>query len=703
MFFTNPEKKPRPAGDQGNLPPAPYASGQTPPRLLINIEVPQNPPAATPAPPVTLELTAPSDSQPLLLPVRAPDSVPGINLEIREGAPASPPALPGLVSSEPAAEQKPPEPISLVAAPGGLPRINFAGFHAAPEELSVPAEQVSLEPAATRDLSQVVSAAQAPGRPPTIDSISPQAAPAEPGPGAPAQAFRDGWFPDLHAAKTTKLSAARLMFEQVKGQFAYPANEKLPGALQKDFSLWLYTVLIIVVTLGAGSRIFACTADFRFDEIWSLFRSKELGALSRVFTTFNEANSHYLNTLFFFLSGDQPGWTIYRIPSLAAGTLTVPLVWLVAGRIGALEAIIATLLTAGSYLMIDSSSIARGYSLAVFFGIAVYFTAERYSAGRRPAWALAAAACTILGLLSHPTFVHVFVAAVIWLAFQRKQENAEWRENVLDIPKYFGLPVAASAFFYISVMRRIPADTGPLSGIPDVLLQALSYAAGWAPASHLAAVFLGALLLGFAALGIIRLRRKGRSEWVFFGAVIFLAPAAMVVVAKPGTLIVHSFLLSIFFGHIASSYLLADIYRRSSSGRTFVTAVLLLFLLANAWQVANLARYGRGGYLKAMRHIAGSTPSGETLSIATDDPFRNGTLIEYYNRFLPQGKRIVMPGDLKSRLGPRWLILNYFNNPGSISWTYLDPYGQAFELNKIFPYAGPSGWGWLVYERDVPQ
>jgi hypothetical protein len=479
----------------------------------------------------------------------------------------------------------------------------------------------------------------------------------------------------------------------------YTINKKLANITQNSPSLWLYIVLIVVIILGMGSRIAACFTDFWFDEIWTLFNSNQLESVLQIFTKFKLDNNHHLNTFFFFLFGDQNNWAIYRIPSLVVGIFTIPLVWFVMSRIGRLEAIIASLLTAGSYLMIYFSSEARGYAFVIFFAFATFFTTERYSSNKQLIWAVLSWLCIGFGFLSHSIFIFVFIAVILWLPFQEIKRKEKWLSIIVDNFKCLGVPAALLGFFYFFVIRQMQIGGGDPYRLIDILVQTLSYAGGVDPAFHMLSVFVSVAVVSFFIWAIIRLWQKGKSEWIFFITVIFIAPATVFIVHKPEILFVRYFLISIFFGYIVSSYLLADIYRKSRSGRIFVSIILLLFLLANGLQVIKLLNYGRGGYLKAMHYIAENTPPREDITIATDHPFRNGMIIEYYKRFLPKEKKIITVYRYKDPFIPQWIIFHYFDKPDTISKTIKDSYNHSFTLSKIFDYAGPSGWGWIIYKK----
>ena len=129
----------------------------------------------------------------------------------------------------------------------------------------------------------------------------------------------------------------------------------------------LNMVFATIVVFAAAFRLPGLFTDFWLDEIWTLSRTNLLNSPVEIFTEFLSSNNNHLNTLIFYLLGEQKQWMLYRLHSLAAGIGTVIIAWLIAYQKGRLEAIIASLLTAGSYLMIHYSSEARGYAMVIFF------------------------------------------------------------------------------------------------------------------------------------------------------------------------------------------------------------------------------------------------------------------------------------------------------------------------------------------------
>lgn len=205
---------------------------------------------------------------------------------------------------------------------------------------------------------------------------------------------------------------------------------------------------------------------------------------------------------------------------------------------------------------------------------------------------------------------------------------------------------------------------------------------------------------GLFLLAIVWLWQRERSEWIFYLTVIFLSPAAALTVKHHEVMFIRYFLVSIAFGFIAVTYVLADLCRCGRLPKLCVTVLVLLFLLGNGANVVRLFKYGRGGYLEGLRYMADRTP-GQVVTIASDNDFRNGMLVEYYERYLPPDKRIeYIPQSQYPTKVPMWVVLHCIGKSCEIFPTFAGPHGNAYELIKTFPSFGLSGWHWFVYQRQ---
>ncbi len=174
----------------------------------------------------------------------------------------------------------------------------------------------------------------------------------------------------------------------------------------------------------------------------------------------------------------------------------------------------------------------------------------------------------------------------------------------------------------------------------------------------------------------------------------------MVLAAKrPDVLFVRYFLISIAFGFIAISHLVAGLYRREHLTKIWVSVLLLLFLVGNGMNVYRLFKYGRGSYLEGLRYMADHTP-GQVVTMGSDHYFRNGMLVEYYKRYLPPGKIIAyIPQSEYPTQKPMWMIYHRIGDPGEILPIISDCNGNNYKLMKTLPYSDLSGWHWFLYRN----
>jgi hypothetical protein len=467
---------------------------------------------------------------------------------------------------------------------------------------------------------------------------------------------------------------------------------------ERKASHLLAYLLVPVVILGIVARILGIFSDFWLDEIWTYFRLTSLKTPLEVFTRFTSDNNHCLNSLFMFLIGNTGHWYLYRLPSLAAGLLTLPLVWLATRKAGRIEACIATILAASSYLLINYSSEARGYSLVIFFSIATYYLLQRCLGSPALRWRILLWVCIGLGVLSHLTYLFVLVAAVVWLPYAGFRKHERWTSIARNWVLSFGVPAVALLFFYLLVVSRFKIVGGPPYDLGAVLAESISYLGGEGQIVSPLTTLWGAITLALVINALFLLWRKGRSEWLFLFIVILAAPATAVLIHKPEVLFVRYFLINIFFAYIALSCLLAELSRRKTAGRIAAGLFLLVFLAGNAFQSARLLEYGRGTYREAIRFI-GENSDGNLITIASDNPVRNGKLVDFYKPCLPTGKQVLFLERYGGATPPLWFIRHIIGEPPEFSKGIRDIYGHEYALKKICPYAGPSGWYWLLYRR----
>jgi hypothetical protein len=464
-------------------------------------------------------------------------------------------------------------------------------------------------------------------------------------------------------------------------------------------------VFLGIIVFAAAVRLPGLATDFWLDEIWTLdmIQQRTNTALD-VFTSIRHSNNHHLNTLYFYLLGEQEHWSVYRLHSLAAGIATVWLAFRIGARAGRLEALLASGLCATSYLLIHFSSEARGYAMAVFFSVAAFETLLRYRDEPRPMRAVLFTALTCLGFLSHLMFLHTFVAAAAWMVLVQLRGTKDSSTNTLServvaaarrMIVLFGPATLFLVWLYFADIRDTKIGEGPEITLSAVIVKALSYTFGGPPSGALAvlvAAFTSACWLG----SIAWLARRGVDECVFYATVIVVSPVLSFVAMQPELFFVRYFLLGTTFGFIALAFPLAAAWRAGGVLRAGVAVLLALALFGNAVLVTRFYRYGRGAYLETMRTIAEST-SDVLPTVAGDHRFRVRSVVRFYNKYLPPHQQLIL---VDQRQYPEWLLLHRIGDLGQVEPALGDAEGHRYILERTARYSDLSGWHWLAYRRS---
>jgi hypothetical protein len=145
----------------------------------------------------------------------------------------------------------------------------------------------------------------------------------------------------------------------------------------------------------------------------------------------------------------------------------------------------------------------------------------------------------------------------------------------------------------------------------------------------------------------------------------------------------------------------------------FITIVLLtLFAAGNIHQLFRFTRDGRGHYLQGLQFMR-EHGDGRIIVLSSDQELRHLKLLTFYARYLPDGSIIrPVPWESISARWPRWFVVSslqaqdvpqeaYLGNL-TFSNAPLDPQmaQKRYALRQIYPYYGPSGTLWAVYEVE---
>ncbi|MBI2315604.1 MAG: hypothetical protein HYU75_00810 [Betaproteobacteria bacterium] len=455
--------------------------------------------------------------------------------------------------------------------------------------------------------------------------------------------------------------------------------------------------LFLLLALAFNVRLRASLGDLWLDEVWSLELARRIHSALEVFTGLHHDNNHHLATLLLYWTGVRDWWPAYRLPSVIAGTGTVFLAWWIGSRRSRIEGVAALVLTGASYLLIHYSSEARGYAWAALFALLTFHSMERYLLERRAVVALAFGASAILGFLSHLTFVHVYLAAVLWSLGALVPARRNWREVVRAAAQCHALPVVFLLVFYLVDIRHLQTGGATPRPLAEVLGQTLALALGGPTSGPLFILAVMAPVV-FFCLALRLAWRSANRAWIFLASSVVLSPLLFVFIHDTQFLQERHFLVPISILLLAASGVLADWYRRGVAGRLAFGALLGAYLASNAVHVANLLQHGRGHYLEAIQYMARNTHGAE-ITVSSDHHFRNATMLEFYSRYLAPPKTIRYLAAVSAGEPPQWLIAHTQERNPTPMASLQFPNGLDYALAATFPSAPLSGFTWFVYRR----
>jgi hypothetical protein len=464
-------------------------------------------------------------------------------------------------------------------------------------------------------------------------------------------------------------------------------------------------LLALLVCAAAAIRLVAAWGDLWLDEVWSLSFARDAARPWEILTSIHHDNNHALNTLALFVTvrtvGAHAPAIAYRVLPLLSGMSLVPLLFWTERRAGGPHATrgaaFAALLCAASFLAIMYSSEARGYAPAAWFAVAAFAIARQpVTSGRRR---LAFAACCALGILSHLTFLFVYIALLVWTVGRDALRRCiDWRSWIA----LHRLPLVIMAGYYIVDVRNFAYGGGPPFDAAAVVRRALALSVGGPEegALALAAALCAAAMIGW---GIVLLARERRNEALFFAA-LFASPGAVLLVYTPRFLDVRYFFVLLPFFFVLASGTLARLWIERHA-RVCALAFLALFVAGNAEHLRPLLRDGRGHYTEAVNEMA-ALAAGRTTTVGGDNDFRNRLMLTYYSETLPaHGGLTYIPASDWTAERPDLMLTHTFGlaDAQQPPVEIVGGNGRPYDLVCWFPYGGMSGWNWYVYQRRLPR
>ncbi len=444
---------------------------------------------------------------------------------------------------------------------------------------------------------------------------------------------------------------------------------------------WL-AIAWTAAVVGVALRAFAARGDLWLDELWSLALLEPAQSALDVFLKIHHDNNHYLSSLWLWALGGGAAPLLYRLPAVLSGfglvTLAIAAPF---ARAPAAVGVTAVLL-AGSRFLVHYGSEARGYGLAMCFALACYVSLERWLAGERRVWAAAFAAAACLGVLSHLTFVFVLAAAFAWVGFEGVRRR---RVDFAGLALVVTPALLVAGLWWVDV-RHSQVGGAPVTPIWDTVRELTRTTFGLPEGLfELAAL----PFLALAGWELVSLARARDSRAVFLLA-LFVAPVVSYFVWRP------DYALPRHFGVLVPFVLLLAGAGLVRLGPAVTALALAVFLAGNAVQLTALLRDGRGRYGDALRFML-ERGTSHNAAIGGFNDFRNPLVLDDQIRRQGAQSRVIYT-DLTSApaLTPEWiLVIDGHEHPEGPPT--FERAGRTYEFAAVFPYAGLSGWSWLVY------
>ena len=415
--------------------------------------------------------------------------------------------------------------------------------------------------------------------------------------------------------------------------------------------------VVAIVVAGGLLRLRGLWSDMWFDEILSVQNAVAATSWSDLLLRVKTDNNHHLTSLYLHALGPSASALAYRSVSFAAGLATVPLAWLIGARQSRLAAIVTALLFATSTALVFYASEARGYAPVVCLTLAAWYSLERYVESPGPKWSAIFAACSVLGVMAHQTFLLFYVGAFVWCDAHLQRAH-RLREATRVIRRLFAVPTALIALFAVVVLRGQEIGGGPPFAFGTVVAQA--FAAISSGAQHGVSLWIVASLVAIVcAAGVWSAYRVGDDRWILLIVAGVITPAIIVIARQPPTLAPRYFLVPASVLMAGAGSWLARLMTGQSLARG--VAVILIALHAIGGLLFMLSDAGsRGHYQAAIRHMLETSPGMVTVT-ASDryggSDYRTQIVVAHYRHALSADRIRYVPARDYRPGSAEWVIV----------------------------------------------
>lgn len=176
-------------------------------------------------------------------------------------------------------------------------------------------------------------------------------------------------------------------------------------------------------------------------------------------------------------------------------------------------------------------------------------------------------------------------------------------------------------------------------------------------------------------------------------------PAVLLLVMEQDFMFSRYFVISVAFGLVATACELGNLFHRRRPAKVCVIVLVVMYLVGNVINVANLYSFGRDDCRGAVLCMADRTP-GWDIRVTSDNDFRNGILLKYYQRHLSSNKDMFCFLKAERTVpAPDWLIRHGLEPMGEVA-NSVPHHGVVYEHEKTFRFPACTGLftrgrGWI--------
>lgn len=471
----------------------------------------------------------------------------------------------------------------------------------------------------------------------------------------------------------------------------------------------------IIIALAASLRTAAAWHDLWLDEIWSLlmvdrFVSSPVDLLRGAM---KHDNNHLLNSLYLAALGPHRPPIMYRIPAIATGSAGVVAAWLLGRQRGLASGWSGGIAFAISYPLVSCGSEARGYPLMSLFLLVAQWAAleafeartDRGVADHSMRLPVTFTIASVLGILSHLTFVMGYLGLLVWTSWQVWRRGGPVRERLRALLAWHVVPLVVVLWQYVFFVRGMTAGRGPGRTLFATACDGLSALAG-GPVGGGAAIACG---LAVAVLGggcLLQCWRDRPARGWFFLLSIVGAPAAVLGLFPAEHLAIRYLIvplqtLLLLIAEEVPVFVVTQRAARRPWAAAIAVALSVAVGAANALRDGVLISRGRGAYREFLKAVAAESHwPGATITAASDSHFRNTLLVSYHQENAEgRGIRLVDEAELP-KWGSEWYFLLDTRDGMPPRPQVTDRHGNRYTFAGETRGGGLSASHWQVYRNQ---